>query len=663
MMRILVYSPSYPPVRCGIGDYTRELAGALAARGHEVTVVTACSTAPDAARNPRVLAVLRGWGVTDFLRTLRLVARPRPDIVLSGFPAVVPGRRVRMLYLLPGFAKIALGRPRTVLIVHEFVRAAARERNLLGLALHAADRILAVTEHERAAIVERYPRLAARLIVAANAPTIAALDADPSGDDEFRAALAPSATPLLAFFGHLASEDKGFDDALEALALSEGAVLAATGELDPATVPYHAQIAARIARLDLGDRVRWLGYVPDEDVGRLLRVADAVLLPYRLGADASYTSLLAALVNGAAVVTTRGPQNPAWLADCALLVEPSDPPAVAAAVRRLLDEPDTAAGIRAGALAQSFSWDAIADAVLERPAPRPGLCARLVRMSALRSAVRKLLPQAASDAIFRTFLRRRALRRAAERFAPREVSHSYCGVPLRVSLEDPIGEQWYDRDWPLLPEIRELQQRGLGPGARVFDIGAHQCVVALVLADIVGPDGSVVALEPEPHNGRVARRNLELNGARNVAVVDAAVSAKPGSVRFEENFGGRIVDHARGTIEVQAVTIDDLAARHGQPDVVFVDVEGAEAAALAGARRTLRRGRATWFVEVHQGLGLTPRGVGGAEDVLAEFPAQSFDVLVAVENDDLTHSFRPLAEGMPEGRFFLIATPRTGATA
>ena len=177
------------------------------------------------------------------------------------------------------------------------------------------------------------------------------------------------------------------------------------------------------------------------------------------------------------------------------------------------------------------------------------------------------------------------------------------------------------------------------------------------LAAAVGPEGRVVAIEAAPHNARVARRNLALNGVRNVHVVDGAVAVRRGTVRFEENLGGRIVDRARGTIEVTASTIDDLVADFGEPDVVFIDIEGAEAAALAGARRTLEGGRATWFVEVHQGLGLEPRGWPAPAEVLSHFPLDRYDNVVAVENEDKTHSFRSLAASAPEGRFFMVGSP------
>src|SRR5437868_6156695 len=99
-----------------------------------------------------------------------------------------------------------------------------------------------------------------------------------------------------------------------------------------------------------------------------------------------------------------------------------------------------------------------------------------------------------------TRLRLLRLRRRLAGYRPRRVRHTYGGTPLEIELADPLGAAWYDRDWPALPEIELLSRHRLRPGARVFDLGAHQGVVALMLAQAVGPDGQVVAVEASPHN-------------------------------------------------------------------------------------------------------------------------------------------------------------------
>ena len=83
------------------------------------------------------------------------------------------------------------------------------------------------------------------------------------------------------------------------------------------------------------------------------------MLPYRGGAESGYTSLLAAVVNGAAVITTRGPQTPPWLTDSetALLVDPEDPAALAGAITSLLNDDRLAEQMRARAAGLSFGWE------------------------------------------------------------------------------------------------------------------------------------------------------------------------------------------------------------------------------------------------------------------------------------------------------------------
>jgi glycosyltransferase involved in cell wall biosynthesis len=362
-LRIFILNPSYPPVACGVGAYTRGLANALVRAGHDVTVITCTASIPSADGPPRVLPLLREWGLVAFLRAWRRFPKPRPDLVVSCYPAAFEGSH-SALYLAPGLAKALLGRPRTVFILHEFVRSGGIERCLLRLPLWAADRIVAVTEAEHDAVVARYPSVAARTVVRHNPPTIPVADVDPEADARTRETLAPHERPLIGYIGLLWGAPKGFEDLLEALVETD-ALLVATGSLDPANA-YHGQIASLIERLELNERVRWLGFVSDEEAARLLRVVDAVVLPYRGGAESGYTSMLAALVNGGAVITTRGPQTPPWLQDgeTALLVDREDPAALAKAITRLLTDERLATHIRSQARALSFGWDEIVEAVV-----------------------------------------------------------------------------------------------------------------------------------------------------------------------------------------------------------------------------------------------------------------------------------------------------------
>jgi FkbM family methyltransferase len=236
----------------------------------------------------------------------------------------------------------------------------------------------------------------------------------------------------------------------------------------------------------------------------------------------------------------------------------------------------------------------------------------------------------------------------------RVVKHNYGGGALTVLIADPLAEGWYDRDWSELPEIAALRSSRLRPGALVFDIGAHQGVVALMLAREVGREGRVVAVEPNAHNVAVARKNCELNAMQQVEVVQSAVSDRNGPLFFAASLNGQLDDGtgAAGRVRVESMTVDAMAQVHGSPDVVFVDVEGAEALVLAGAAQVLA-GDADFFVEMHVGCGLEKLG-GSVDRVVSFFPQDRFTLMFRREEDSCFRQFTP-DDPITQHRFFLLA--------
>lgn len=238
------------------------------------------------------------------------------------------------------------------------------------------------------------------------------------------------------------------------------------------------------------------------------------------------------------------------------------------------------------------------------------------------------------------------------RFRRRRVRHNYGGFDLEVELVDPMGAGWYDHDYAELHEVALLKQHGLRPGARVFDIGAHQCVVAMMLAKTVGQQGFVLAVEASPENCQAGEQNRKLNGIENCRILHAAGAAQSGKLTFNRGTNGQVDDGSGdwGKIEVDAYSVDDLANQFGAPDVLFIDVEGFECELLRGAQKTLAA-MPDCFVEVHVNAGLEKYG-GSVSKLLNLFPA-GYQFFAASPD----RPFAPLKEDSAVllDRFFLVA--------
>jgi FkbM family methyltransferase len=223
------------------------------------------------------------------------------------------------------------------------------------------------------------------------------------------------------------------------------------------------------------------------------------------------------------------------------------------------------------------------------------------------------------------YLRSKHIRRKVKQFPRRVVDHSYCDQRLNVLIADGLGEDWYDHDWDKLEELDLLLQGKLRPGAKIFDLGAHQGVVAMIMAKIVGESGQVIAVEGMRHNCDVANENLRLNDIRSVTVHHAVISDQDGQLCFFDGLNGSVSTEGVGQM-VEAITIDSLAKKYDQPDVVFIDIEGFEQKALQGAQQTLIS-QADWFVEVHVDCGLERYG-GSVPGILGFFPAERYECYI-----------------------------------
>jgi FkbM family methyltransferase len=149
------------------------------------------------------------------------------------------------------------------------------------------------------------------------------------------------------------------------------------------------------------------------------------------------------------------------------------------------------------------------------------------------------------------------------------------------------------------PHVEALCRRLSNPNSIAIDVGANIGYHTAVLARLAK---SVLSIEPNPVTAALLRGTVALNGFRNISVIERAVMDQPQAVEIfvqEEYLGGAAVArpswyddpnlrHSR-RYPVRAETLDSVSRDLLGADLIRMDIEGCELAALRGARELLSR--------------------------------------------------------------------------
>ncbi|HET9870069.1 MAG TPA: FkbM family methyltransferase, partial [bacterium] len=131
----------------------------------------------------------------------------------------------------------------------------------------------------------------------------------------------------------------------------------------------------------------------------------------------------------------------------------------------------------------------------------------------------------------------------------------------------------------------------LAPGQVFVDIGANIGYYTLLAARRVGPEGRVFAFEPDPDNFRLLQKNVAVNGYANVILEPKALSDGEGEADLFLNplnrGDHRLYDSGDGRVHVRVPRTalgSYFKAVQNRPHFIKMDIQGAEARALAGMR-------------------------------------------------------------------------------
>jgi FkbM family methyltransferase len=132
------------------------------------------------------------------------------------------------------------------------------------------------------------------------------------------------------------------------------------------------------------------------------------------------------------------------------------------------------------------------------------------------------------------------------------------------------------------------------PGETVLDLGAYMGYGTVRMAKALG-GGRVVAVEADPENLRLLRRNIECNRLSNVSVVPKAVWDREDVLSFHksERQANSLVPEgiisSRSTVSVETTTVDKILSDLGisEVNILSVTLNGAEVEAIKGMKKLL----------------------------------------------------------------------------
>ncbi len=160
------------------------------------------------------------------------------------------------------------------------------------------------------------------------------------------------------------------------------------------------------------------------------------------------------------------------------------------------------------------------------------------------------------------------------------------------------------------------------PGDTIYDVGANVGLYATRLAHLTGARGRVYCFEANPVCVSYLQSNVARAGLDNVEILPVAVLDKAGEAEFTIHYGNAglgLTDaspfyHSKlgHEIRVRCTALDLLIEEFDlrKPQLIKIDIEGAEAAALRGMQQTLASERPTLVLELH--------GAGNATASLAQ---------------------------------------------
>ena len=363
-MKIGMISGEFAPMPGGVGDFARILAERITKHGHDVHMLSRAGCASDALP----VSTVKNWGLKCLSPIQNWAEQNDFDLINLQFQTAAYDMSPVIHFL-----SAALDQP-FVTTFHDlrhpylFPKAGPlRDWTVRHLA-QSSDGVI-VTNREDAASLAHLPL---QTLIPIGSAIPLSNDADASRSSWRERLGAAESTFLLGFFGFI-QPTKGADYLIEALAelrqrdldLRLVFIGASSNPIDSgADSAYRQQLDEQIRKRALQECIHWTGFMSDDEVAACLNAMDLITLPFLDGASYRRSTLIAAIHQGCAILTTQAAvETDSFKHGENLFFIPShSSEEITTAISHLMGSPLQLGRLRQGAchLRNHFNWDVIA---------------------------------------------------------------------------------------------------------------------------------------------------------------------------------------------------------------------------------------------------------------------------------------------------------------
>ncbi|GAA0083798.1 glycosyltransferase [Clostridium sp. CTA-7] len=305
-MKICFIVGAFPPMKCGIGDYTNLLGRELVKMGYEVTIITSRNAKYINEDNYKVKNIIDKWDNYAKDIIIRTVRESNADIVNIQYPSD-EYKKGLFMNILPMILKKQCN-VKVVETVHEYLNYTykGKIRNLINY-LYADN--LIVVEKLYIDKIRSFLPIISKGIKISYIPISSNIPKSTLSKEElikFKNTLVSNNEKLISYFGFI-NDLKGVETLLNSFKLFNERInskLLIISELN-LNNDYHKKIFNQIERLGLRQKVIVTGFNDNVDkIANYLVSSDVCVLPFRDGVSERNGSFLAALNQGIPIITT-----------------------------------------------------------------------------------------------------------------------------------------------------------------------------------------------------------------------------------------------------------------------------------------------------------------------------------------------------------------------